>query len=76
MSDNISELNAHTPSVESVISRLDRYRERIKEITVVVCWDDDSYDVCHDQKPTEKLCFDAAVLDKYIKSLIGDIDDE
>ena len=64
--DNISELNGHSPSVESVISRLDRYQERIKSITCIVEWDDESFDVVHNEKRLQELAFEIQVFQKYL----------
>jgi len=72
MSDDIIELGRHRPSVESVVSRLDRHQGRIKSISAVVEWDDGSYDVYHDDKSLENLSFDALILNKYALSLVGD----
>lgn len=54
--NDVVELGAHDPSVESVISRLGRFQDEIKHITVVVEWKDDSADVFHDTKEVNNLC--------------------
>jgi hypothetical protein len=73
MTDNIEELGAHEPSVESVISRLDRYQGKIKSITAIVTWEDDTSDVYSDTKPITDLSFECFLLQSYIlDSINGD----
>lgn len=66
MSDNITELNAQDPTVESVIERLGRHTKKIKSITAIVTWEDGSSSVCHDTKQTNRMAFDALVLQNYL----------
>ena len=67
----IVELNRHEPNVDSVCERLSRHRNRIKSIIAVIEWDNGSYDVTHDTKSVESICFEAALLQKYAQSFIG-----
>lgn len=68
--DDIVELGAHEPSVESVISRLDRFQDKIKNITVIIEWKDDSGDVFHDTKDVSNLCYENKILSKYVDDCI------
>lgn len=70
--DNITELSNHAPSVESIVSRLDRHQAKIKNITVVITWSDDSCDICHDERQLRDLSYDGLVLNKYLQDLIHD----
>jgi len=72
----VTELGAHDPSVESVISRLNRHEGRIKTITVVVGWDDDSADVFHCTRPVQDLCYDSVLLNKYVQGFVGEQDED
>lgn len=72
MTDKIAELNQHLPSVDSVIERLDRHRGKIKSITAVILWDDDSMDICHDTKRLESMAYEHLLLGRYLQSLIDD----
>lgn len=71
--DNVEELDRHSPTVESVISRLGRFQDKIESITVVVEWDNGHSDVFHDTKSVGDLAFDAVVLQKYVMSYVEDI---
>ncbi len=72
MIDKVAELNRHNPSVESVVSRLDRYEKKIKHITAVVEWEDGSSDVVHDTKDVSILCYELKILDSHIDGFISD----
>ena len=71
MTDNLIELNAGTPTVESVINRLYRYQDRIKDITVVVEWEEGGTSVAHNEKKNSLLCYDAMVLQNYVNGIIS-----
>lgn len=66
----VRELGAHTPTVESVISRLHRHIGRIKNITVIVTWDDDSADVYSDTHSLGIACFHSVLMQKSTQDLI------
>jgi len=72
MDKKIFELGAHNPSVASVISRLDRHQGKIKHITAIIEWDNETSDVTHDQRDTAGLCYDSALLSGYVNNLIYD----
>lgn len=59
---NVVELDNHDPSVESVITRLHRHKDKIKSITAIVTWDNDGVDVCHDTKCVTVLSYESMVL--------------
>ena len=71
MSDNVIEFG-HDPTVESIISRLERFKNKIKHITVVVEWEDDSSGVYHNTKDIEKLCYENKILSKYVDDMFDD----
>jgi len=73
--DNIEELGAHEPSVESVISRLFRHQGKIKNITAIVTWEDDSADVYCDTKPLADMSYEALLFQGYVMNMISG-DDE
>ena len=66
MSDKIVDLNRHTPSVESVISRLDRHQGEIGSITCVINWKDGSLSIVHDAKEVQDIAMESLMLQKYI----------
>lgn len=70
--DNIIELNAHAPTVESVISRLNRYKDEIKHIQVIVEWDDDGCGIYGDVVKASDLTYYLALYDIRVKQIIGD----
>ena len=75
MSDeNIVELGTGKATVDSVITRLDRYKSKIKSITAVVTWEDGLVEVCYEVKESSKLAFDALVIQH--RCLEGEITDE
>ena len=76
MEDDIVELNAHEPSVESVVSRLNRFKDKIEHITAVVVWKDESADVFHDSKDIEKVCYESILLNKYAENLIFNTEED
>lgn len=76
MDKKVIELNRHDPTVDSVIERLDRYRKKIKHITVVLQWDEGSSDIFHDTVTIPDLSFDSLLLTKYVQGLMdGDESD-
>ena len=72
MSDNVVDLGNHLPTVDSVIERLGRHRDRIASITAVITWDDGSMDICHDTKNLEEMAYEQLLLNRYLHSLIED----
>ena len=72
MAKDVVELGAHEPSVESVVSRLDRFQDKIKHITVIVEWENGSSDVFYDTKDVSQLCFESVILNKVINNNIFD----
>lgn len=62
MRDRVVELGRHPPTVGSVISRLGRYQEKIRSITCVVTWEDESVDVFYNTKSGRDLAFEHYVL--------------
>lgn len=76
MEKDVIELGVHEPSVESVISRLSRFQDKIKHITVIVEWEDESGDVFHDTKDMKNLCYDTVIFNEYVKRLIFDEETE
>jgi len=70
MTDDVIELGVHEPSVESIISRLSRFQDKIKHITVIVEWEDESSDIFYDTKDTKSLCYESILLSEYVKTLI------
>ena len=67
MSDKIVELNAHKPTPDSVIERLDRYRGNIDNITAVVTWDNGVTEVYGDAKALKDLAFELEMMHRYVK---------
>ena len=76
MSEKIVELGAHEPIVESVISRLGRFEDRITHITAVIEWNDGSSDIYHDTKDIPQLCYESELLKIYVAGFIEDIGNE
>lgn len=74
--DKIVELGRHEPSVDGIIERLGRHRERISQITVIIEWDDGSSDIHHESREVSGLAYDSVLLNKYVQSLIADAEDE
>ena len=67
----VIELGRHTPCVESVITRLYENMGRIKSISVVVEYDDESLQVCGNAKPMKDISYHAAVLQNEVQYLIS-----
>ena len=67
MTDNIVELNAHSPTPDSVIERLDRYRTHVTNITAVVTWDNGATEVYGDSKSLRDVTFDLEMMKRYVK---------
>ena len=74
--ERITELNRHDPSVESVISRLDRHQGKITHITAIIEWDDGSSDVVYDSKDMQLLCYESVILNKYVGDLVYCLSDD
>lgn len=73
MKGEVVELGRHSPTVDSVIERLDRYRGKIRSITCVVEWKDGpELTVAHNSKSLSELCFEAKTLDMYVQALMED----
>jgi hypothetical protein len=72
MDENITELANHSPTVESVISRLHRNMGKIKGITAVIEWDDGTTQICFDTCQTDRLAFDSILIQKYIMDSLND----
>ena len=70
MTDKITELGNHSPTVKSVISRFNRHEDDIKGITAVIEWNDGKITVCHNTSTSEGLAHDALILQKYIMDSI------
>lgn len=66
----IVELGRHKPSVESVIERLDRYKDEIEHITVVVTWKDKSANTYGDDKKISEWCYHSRILDMCVDEMI------
>lgn len=62
MKDKVVELGVGEATVESVIARLERYKDKIKGITVVVTWDDGFGEVFYNHKLSSELAFDALLI--------------
>lgn len=70
--NNIVELGRHDPTVKSVISRLNRYEDKIKHITVFIAWDDNTHGVYGDSKSLALWNFDATLHRMHVDELIND----
>lgn len=68
---DIEELGRHDPTVASVVSRLARHVDEIKDITVIITWDDGSCDVTGNIKENGEQAWHCALL---AKKLMKDID--
>ncbi|MEW8315958.1 MAG: hypothetical protein AB2669_19955 [Candidatus Thiodiazotropha endolucinida] len=66
--ENITELGRHEPSVESVISRLDRHQGEIAHITAIVEWNNGTCGVYHDSKSIPDMAYDLLLLQQYTQS--------
>ena len=63
---NITELDAQDPTVESVVERLHRDVGKIKSITAIVTWEDESSSVWHNTVETNRMAYDNLVLQNYL----------
>lgn len=70
MVDNIKELNAHEPTVESVISRLVRHKSRIKSITAIVEWENGTSGVYHEDKSLPHLSLELLIMQDYLLNIL------
>ena len=68
----IFELNAHQPSVESVINILHRNQEKVSSITCIISYEDGGVDIAHESKPIKDLCYESVLLHNYTGSLMYD----
>jgi len=73
---DVVELGRQAPTVESVVSRLDRHVDRIKSITAVVTWDDGTTSVCHETKKTNRIAYEILALQRYAFGLFEDGDEK
>ena len=67
---DLVDLKASPPSVESVIERLGWHKDKIKHISVVIEWDNETLDVCGDQKCSSEWLLHTALLEDYAKSFL------
>ena len=72
MSSKIIDLNRHSPTVESVISRLDRHQQRIAHISGVVEYDDGTMQVFYDTKSPRDFSYEVSVMQHYLAQWISD----
>lgn len=72
----VIELGRHKPSVPSVIDRLDRHQDKIKNITAIIEWDDGSSDVVHNTKEVQDLCYEKEILTLCIQKEMIEVNDE
>ena len=67
---NVVELNNHEITVESVITRLERHKDKIKSITAIVHWDNETMKVFCDKKGASEFAYELAVLSNLVNKLI------
>jgi len=72
MADNLIELNRHDSTVGSVISRLHRHQGRIKSITAIIEWDNETIDISCNAKKTRDFTYELAVFGNYVDCMIED----
>ena len=65
--DKVVELNRHEPTVDSVISRLDRHKEKIKHINVIIEWEDGRCGIYGDSITLETLNYYKTLFDVYVE---------
>lgn len=76
-SDNVVELGAHTPSVESILTRLQIHQDRIKNIVVFVEYDeeDGGSSIGHNTMPDEDLAYALGAINYVItKTIYGKLE--
>ena len=76
VSDNIIELNAHTPTPDSVIERLDRFRSHVENITAVVTWDDGRTEVYSESKNMKQLAFELEMMRRFVKEQFDFVEED
>lgn len=74
--NNIAELGRHKPSVESVISRLGRYQNKIKHISVVIEWNSGESNVYGDDKSVKDWVYDASLFRVHVDQMTDGIGEE
>jgi hypothetical protein len=68
LSDNVVELGQHSPSVDSVIFRLNNIKSEIEHISIVVRWKDGLLTVAGNEMPLTELSIHAHALDSDVIS--------
>ncbi len=67
---DVIELGRHAPSVDSVISRLDRYKGEIKSITAIIQWENGTFDVVGNDRPIPAWAYDRLILELHLQGMI------
>lgn len=72
--ENVVELSQHDVTVESVITRLHRHRDRIKSITAIIKWDDGTADVVRSPHTAPEMAYDLLLLQKSALGMLDIVD--
>ena len=70
--DKVIELGRHEPSVESIVSRLDRHQHHMSSITAIITWNNGVVSTCTCSKSLADRAFEVKVLDMVLDDAIRD----
>ncbi len=70
MSGDIIELGRHSPTPQSLATRLERYKDRIKHVSAIVTWDDGSVELYCDEKSVGVMCHELKVFDLELSDIM------
>lgn len=62
--NEVIELGAQSSTVGSVVTRLNHYKDKIKNITAIVTWDDDTTAIYSDTHKTSVATYHMAVMQR------------
>lgn len=70
MNDNVAKFRKMGTSVERVISNLDKHQDKIESITAIITWKSGDTDVCHNEKSTGDMSYEALLFQAHVMSMI------
>ena len=76
LDDNVVELGAHSPSPQSVVSRLYRHMDKIKNIVVYIEYESGEQGVAMNTMKDEVLAYAGCLIRRHIDDLLFGANDE
>lgn len=71
--ENVVDFLSAPPSVGSIVTRLDRWRDDIEHITCVVEWKSGQKEVFFNEKPLTELAEDAMILNRKWNQILDEM---